>query len=350
MPFLIENPKDSAKTPKNWTFKSSETAEKILLKFPFPAPSDCSQQGSRRCWQHPPIPCHHRGQLRATGTDRRDSEGKNKYSKHRAQMCCVGWGKAGLVPAGSQTQSILSPSHQCLAFHESLSTSRMFPGWKWAIITLCLCRATSQILLSTVHCQGRALHVELSTELKGSKKNRSSTEVESFKELNLSYTINLYIPGMTNTQQQVLALGCFSSWRYHAARGISSRCARLGLGPQLKGSGLATPAWSLTENKQPVPHVLDLTSLTSLWRNKEWMIKASQEKQVFVCTSTKKNLHCHHQSAFWEEKKNQWQKLPQIGTQFVEHRQNKNQTKTQEISQQKSTACIPILFGNFCSL
>lgn len=82
------------------------------------------------------------------------------------------------------------------------------------------------------------------------------------------------------------------------------------------------------------------------------MIKASQEKQVFVCTSTKKisiaitKVHSERE----KKKINQWQKLPQIGTQFVEHRQNKNQTKTQEISQQKSTACIPILLGNFCSL
>lgn len=284
LPFLIENPKDLAKTPKNWTFRSSVTAETILLKFPFPAPSDCSQQGSRRCWQHPPISCHHQGHR-----NRQEGLwGKNKYSKCTAQMCCVGWGKGRPGSSGfTSTEHAVSLSHQCLAFHtypESLPTSRMFPGWKWAIITLCLLRATSQILLSTVHCQGRALH----TELKGSEKNRSSTEVESFKELNLSYTINLYIPGMTNTQQQVHALGCFSSWRYHTARAISSRCARLGLGPQLKGSGLATPAWSLTENKQPAPHVLDLTSLTSLWRNKEWMIKASQEKQVFMYTSTTK--------------------------------------------------------------
>lgn len=81
------------------------------------------------------------------------------------------------------------------------------------------------------------------------------------------------------------------------------------------------------------------------------MIKASQEKQVFMCTSTTK-ISTAITKVHSERKKkiNQWQKLPQIGTQFLEHRQNKNQTKTQEISPQKSTACIPILFGNFYSL
>lgn len=52
--------------------------------------------------------------------------------------------------------------------------------------------------------------------------------------------------------------------------------------------------------------------------------KSTQEKQVFMCTSAEKKFHCHHQSAFREEKKqtiDQWEKLPQLGTQFVEHRQ-----------------------------
>lgn len=73
-------------------------------------------------------------------------------------------------------------------------------------LTLCVLRATSQVLLFPVHCQVRALQLELSTELKMSKENKSSTEVESSKELNLSYTIvNLYIPGVTNTQQHPAA-------------------------------------------------------------------------------------------------------------------------------------------------
>lgn len=193
--------------------------------------------------------------------------------------------------------------------------------------------------------------MELSTELKVSKKNRSSTEVESFEELNLSYTINLYIPAMTNTQQQVHDLGCFSSWRYHTAMGISS-CV-----PGLALAEVICPCYTCLEpdkNNQPVAHVLNLTSLTSLWRNEEWMIKASQEKQVFMCTSTKKKkTSLSSTKCILRGKKtiNRWQKLPQIGTQFVEHRQNKNQTKTQETSpQKKSTACIPVLFGNFCSL
>lgn len=91
-------------------------------------------------------------------------------------------------------------------------------------------------------------------------------------------------------------------------------------------------AWQRTSNQS---HVLDLTSLTSLWRNEEWMIKASQEKQVFMCTSTKKSPLPSPKCILRGEKKNQWQKLPQIGTQFVEHRQNKNQTKNQETSPQK---------------
>lgn len=286
LPFLIENLKDSAKTPKNWTFRSSVTAEKILLKFPLPAPSACSHQGSRRSWQHPPASCHHQGPLRATeqltgGTLR--GKGQNIPN---IQPRCAGRGKARPGSTGFTNTEHPLP----------LTPVPGFPSLSWIIINIhkvfLMKMSHHHPLFAQSHIPNSAFHSslpsqgtahQLSTELKVSKKNRSSTEVESFKELNLSYTINLYIPGMTNSQQQVHGLGCLSSWRYHTARGISCRSARLGLGPQLKWSGLATPAWSLTENQQPVAHVLDLTSLTSLWRNEEWMIKAWQKNpSVYV--------------------------------------------------------------------
>lgn len=56
-----------------------------------------------------------------------------------------------------------------------------------------------------------------------------------------------------------------------------------------------------------------------------------------MCTSTKKISIAITKVHSERTKKNinQRQKLPQIGTQFVEHRQNKNQTKNQETSPQK---------------
>lgn len=163
LPFLIENLKDSAKSPKNWTFRSSVTAEKILLKFPLPAPSACSHQGSRRCWQHPPASCHHQGPLRATEQQTGGTVRGKGQNNPNIQPRCAGWGKARPGSTGfTNTEHPVFLSHQCLAFqayHESLSTSTKLSWWKWATITLCLLRATSQILLSTVHCQVRALHM-----------------------------------------------------------------------------------------------------------------------------------------------------------------------------------------------
>lgn len=105
-------------------------------------------------------------------------------------------------------------------------------------MSLCVLRATSQVLLFPVHCQVRALQMELNTESRMFKENKSSTEVESFKELNLSYTIiNLYIPGMTNTQQHPAAMpmvwGVFpaagTTLTWESAPGVPG----LALGPQL---------------------------------------------------------------------------------------------------------------------
>lgn len=96
------------------------------------------------------------------------------------------------------------------------------------------------------------------------------------------------------------------------------------------------------------------------------MRKASPEKQVFMCTNSEK-ISVSITKVHSERKKpiNQWQKLPQFGTQFVEHRQpfrqNKNQTKTkiyqETTSPQKSTALFlfyletfalcKVIMGNF---
>lgn len=196
-----------------------------------PPLSECSHQGSRRCCEHPPTSCHHQSPLRVTGTtDMRDFEGK---SNKIIQMCspdalCVqGWGKARPGSSGfPNTEHSESPSHTS-AWLSKLIMNHQHPEClleeNEPSSTLYLLGATSQVLLFPAHCQARAPRMELSTESKMSKGNKSSTEVESFKELNLSYTIiNLYIPGMTNTQQQVHGFGCFSSCRYHTTMGISS--------------------------------------------------------------------------------------------------------------------------------
>lgn len=132
----------------------------------------------------------------------------------------------------------------------------------------------------------------------------------------------------------------------------------LALGPQLNWSVLAIPAWSPTENKQPVTLVLNLVSFASLWRNKEWMIKASQEKQVVMCTNILKKISISITKVHSERKKNNKSvaKAAPVWHQFVEHRQpfrqNKNQTKNLPRNNlpTKKHCLISVLFRNFCSL
>lgn len=70
-----------------------------------------------------------------------------------------------------------------------------------------------QPLFARSHIPNIAFHSSLpsqgTAQLKVWKENRSSTEVEGFKELNLSYTINLYIPGTTNTHSKSMVWGVF---------------------------------------------------------------------------------------------------------------------------------------------
>lgn len=75
------------------------------------------------------------------------------------------------------------------------------------------------------------------------------------------------------------------------------------------------------------------------------MIKASQEKQMFMCISVE-NISIAITKVHSERKKPKY-----IGGKS-EHRQNKNQTKPNQESamkppHKKSTAFISVLFGNF---
>lgn len=186
-------------------------------------------------------------------------------------------------------------------------------------------------------------------ESKVSEKNRSSTEVGSFKELNLSYTFNLYIPGMTNSQQQVHALGSFSSCRCHSAMGIQPLLCQPW--PSADLSLLHLPgAW---QRKATTGSCLKLDYFYITVKKLRVNDKSSQEKQVLMCTSTEK-ISTAITKVHSERKKktiNQWEKLPQFAPNLWSTDKIKTKPKLyQETSPQKSTVFISVLFGNFCSL
>lgn len=177
-------------------------------------------------------------------------------------------------------------------------------------------------LFAQSHIPNLAFHSSLPSQgtahgIQG-EKNRSSTEVGSFKELNLSYTFNLYIPGMTNSQQQVHALGSFSSCRCHSAMGIQPLLCQPW--PSADLSLLHLPgAW---QRKATTGSCLKLDYFYITVKKLRVNDKSSQEKQVLMCTSTEKISTAITKVHSERKKKNNKSvgKAAPVCTQFVEHR------------------------------